>query len=347
MISTIANRRVVSDRRLLGWIRRRFHDSPGSIWVRVDVSAFAEFCGLSIRTGRNALNELRACQDQHGLKFRTIWRHGDTRKKIRGHWIVIVADTHQLLFDQEPLFRSEGGKDRHCRPQLREKPVEAPKRHHPLSENGRDGLRECQDTRTAPDQSLADSDANSETPGESAVGGGSECNAIYREYSLREFSREINTGGADFGRLPSGSAEPAAAERRRWRIQPISEDGRRRLRRKAAAMARRAAALWWDNVKVISPSSCWRTRSALIGWLANRLADGFTESAIMAALDLALHRLHGTATDRGEVFQVSSTLARAKDFLDQDGRTVAERANQFYQDRATALAEVRQWSALP
>lgn len=112
-------------------------------------------------------------------------------------------------------------------------------------------------------------------------------------------------------------------------------------------MARRAAALWWDNVKVISPSSCWRTRSALIGWLANRLADGFTESAIMAALDLALHRLHGTATDRGEVFQVSSTLARAKDFLDQDGRTVAERANQFYQDRATALAEVRQWSSLP
>jgi len=69
--------------------------------------------------------------------------------------------------------------------------------------------------------------------------------------------------------------------------------------------------------------------------------DGFTEQEIRAALDRALHQLHGTATDRGEWFTVASTVTRAREILGRDTRTRAQRVVAFYEQRRRDLAEVR------
>jgi hypothetical protein len=107
-------------------------------------------------------------------------------------------------------------------------------------------------------------------------------------------------------------------------------------------MTRRLGDLWWDNTKVRGPSDR-ATRQALAGWVFRHLRDGRSEAAIRSALDKALHRLHGTATDRGEVFQISSSLARADGILQRDERPVEERVAKFYRERQVAWAEYRRF----
>mgnify|MGYP000464367253 CR=1 FL=1 len=110
-------REVPSHRRLLGWMRRRFKVAPGSIWHRINLEEFCEHCELSERTGRYALQRIREEADEHGIKFRTVFKHDNGPK---GSWVVLFANEAELLFDHEPLFRTESGKIRHIRPKLTE-----------------------------------------------------------------------------------------------------------------------------------------------------------------------------------------------------------------------------------
>jgi hypothetical protein len=97
------------------------------------------------------------------------------------------------------------------------------------------------------------------------------------------------------------------------------------------------SALWWDNCKVEEPVG--EARAGLAGFVFRHLVEGRTEAAIRSAVDKALHRLHGTATDRGERFGIASTLARADSILAKDQRIREERIGDFYRERSAQWAE--------
>src|SRR5210317_2069604 len=106
--NTLENRHIFEDRRwapahkrLLGFIRHRIRRNTGTIWHRLQLEAFCELTELSEPTYRRALRKLRAAAEDHGLLFRTVFKHDNGSK---GSWVVLVADAEQLLFDGEPLF---------------------------------------------------------------------------------------------------------------------------------------------------------------------------------------------------------------------------------------------------
>ena len=321
-------------RRLLGWIRHRIRSAPSAIWIRVDLADFCEATGVSLRAARYALNQLRDDQERHRLKIRTVWRH---RAGRRGHWQVIASGTDQLLFDQEPLFRSDNGKTRHVRPHLREKPIEAEKRPHRIAQDGRSGIEPYTDT--PPPE--AKSEASEGTPENHRITesqnhrtdrpGRSECNPFKgREYNSQQTAPNTPLSGAS---------------NRLWREgQRITPEGRRRLQRKAGAITRRLAGTWWDNCKVADPGADRQARQGIFGYVWRALRQGHPENRITGALDVALHHLHGTATDRGEVFTVASTITRARAILDRDQGSTASRAQAFYDKRRRERETV--WQAL-
>lgn len=314
-------------RRLLGWIRHRIRSAPSAIWVRVDLDEFCAATGISLRAARYGLNTLRDDQEAHRLKIRTVWRH---RAGRRGHWQVIASSTDQLLFDKEPLFRAENGKARHVRPHLRQNPIERAEQAHRIDQGERSAGGGCADSggEKPPSESKPEGCGRAGTchrvtesqNGRIDQGGRCECNRI-RGRVFQTQQTASNTPGA-------------GASNRLWRVgQRITPEGRRRLQRKAGAITRRLAGLWWDNCKVADPAGEKEARAGIFGFVWRALRDGHAEARITGALDVALHHLHGTATDRGEVFTVASTITRARAILERDNRGTAERAQTFYQNR--------------
>jgi hypothetical protein len=307
-----------SHERLAGWIRARLRSAPSRIWLEVNVVEFCEFVGLSERTGRYALERLRGEAEDRGLKFRTIFKREHGRK---GAWRVLVSEDRRLDYDREPLFRDRAGKDRHLREKMTGDELRPEK--HPLRIDAE---------RPGGDREGDHSGEAVEAVG-AGSGAGSPCNP-YRGGFLSETQQQ--------NKHPAACGE-SSVEARRWRPGgDLSAKGRSRLRAKAGAMTRRLGDLWWDNTKVRGPSDR-ATRQALAGWVFRHLRDGRSEAAIRSALDKALHRLHGTATDRGEVFQISSSLARADGILQRDERPVEERVAKFYRERQVAWAEYRRF----
>jgi len=113
------------------------------------------------------------------------------------------------------------------------------------------------------------------------------------------------------------------------------------LRRKAGAITRRLSGIWWDNCKVADPVESTEARAGILGFVLGAMRDGFTEAEITAAADLALHRMHMTATDLGEFFTVASTITKAREILARDTRTRRERVTGFYDKRRRDLEAVR------
>lgn len=301
--------------RLAGWLRSRLRAAPGRIWLEVDVVEFCQFVELSERTGRYALERLRAEAEDRGLKFRTVFKREHGRK---GAWRVLVTDERRLQFDREPLHRDRRDLPRHLREKLTGGKIDAPY----VAPTGRSDAGEGADTGEAMD--------GLESTGES----GSPCNRIIGRVSYGNSAVKINTAGA-------GSSDDRKQWNHRWRRKAISAEGARRLRRKAAAIVRRLGGLWWENCKVDGPGDDPAARCGLIGFVFSAMREGHTEAAIHRAVDLALHRLHMTATDRGERFTVASTITRARDILERDRRGERERVIAFYDDRRRDLDLVR------
>lgn len=307
-------------------MRRRFRVAPGSIWHRLDLEEFCDHCELSERTGRYALQRIREEADQHGIRFRTVFKHDNGRK---GSWVVLFANESELLFDQEPLFRTEDGRHRHIRPKLTDQEVNPEKQGHringerrPATEQGDDKGEDC--------------GRSQDNTGRSYSGGGSPCKPYIGRESVGLSADKYKHAGS------SESKAPGNRWRHRWRTKPISKQGEQRLRRKAGAITRRIAAIWWDNCKIANPETSTEARSGIMGFVLGAMREGFNEAEITAAADLALHRLHMTATDRGERFTVASTITRARAILAKDTRTKAERITAFYEKRRRDLEAVRE-----
>lgn len=114
-----------ADKRLLGFIQHRIRRNPGSIWHRITPETFCALTGLSEPTYRRALRKIREEHEDHGLLFRTVFKHDNGSK---GSWVVLVADAQQLLFDGEPLFHDIDDKPRHVRPSLHEDEIQPTER---------------------------------------------------------------------------------------------------------------------------------------------------------------------------------------------------------------------------
>jgi hypothetical protein len=166
------------------------------------------------------------------------------------------------------------------------------------------------------------------------VESGSPCNPIKGRVSYGNSAVKINTAEAE-------SSDERQPWNHRWRRKAITPEGERRLRRKAAAIVRRLESLWWDNCKVDNPGEDPAARCGLAGMVFAAMREGHSEAAIRRAVDLALHRLHMTATDRGERFTVASTITRARDVLARDRRGERERVIAFYDDRRRDLEKTR------
>jgi hypothetical protein len=303
-----------SHERLAGWIRSRLRAAPGRIWLAVDVVEFCEFVGLSERTGRYALERLRSEAEDRGLKFRTVFKreHG-----AKGAWRVLVTEERRLDYDREPLFRDHGGRSRHLRPKMTEEELR-PENHGPrINGEGRGG------------------GAGGDHSGEAAGAGGSSFEA---RSPCNSYKGGFPTETQQQNKHPaSGGSGVEAREGPRWERREMTAKGRSRLRAKAGAITRRLSALWWDNCKVEDPVG--KARAALVGFVFRHLVEGRTEAAIRSAVDKALHRLHGTATDRGERFGIASTLARADSILAKDQRIREERVGDFYRERSSRWRE--------
>lgn len=299
--------------RLLGWLRRRIASARRRVWLEVDVVEFCQFCGLSERTGRYALEKLRS-DEGNGLRFRTVYNREHGKK---GAWRVLVADERRLKYDCEPLHRDRRDLPRH----LREKLTGGKIRASYVAPTGRPDAGEGDDTGDAMEAV--------ESTGES----GSPCNPIMGRISFGNSAVKINTAGAE-------SSDERQPWKHRWRRKTITPEGERRLRRKAAAIVRRLESLWWDNCKVAGPGDA-EARRGLAGFVFSALREGHTEAAIRRAVDLALHRLHMAATDRQERFTVASTITRARDILARDLRDERERVIAFYDDRRRDLESTR------
>ena len=306
-------------------MRRRFRVAPGSIWHQLDLEEFCEHCELSERTGRYALQRIREEADQHGIRFRTVFKHDNGRK---GSWVVLFANEAELLFDQEPLFRTENGRIRHIRPKLTDQEVIPEKQGHRINGERRSATEQRCDKGE-------DCGRSQDNTGRSSSEGGSPCNWYIGRESVGLSAEKYKHAGS------SESKAPGNRWRHRWRTKPISPEGEKRLRRKAGAITRRIAGLWWDNCKVANPDESPEARAGMVGYVLGAMREGFTEAEITAAANLALHRLHMTATDRGERFTVASTITRARAILAKDTRTRRERVVGFYEARRKSLEEVR------
>jgi hypothetical protein len=304
-------------------MRHRFRAAPGAIWHRLELREFCEHCELSERTGRYALQRIRDEAEEHGVKFRTVFKHDNGRK---GSWVVLFANEAELLFDQEPLFRTEGGRVRHIRPKLTETELEPEKQGH----------RKPQERRTAPGEYNEKGRESERLEANTGELSGSPCKRYIRRDSYGISADKIKH--ADSG----GSSASGNQFRHRWRSKPISGAGEQKLRRKAGAITRRVSAIWWDNCKIANPAESAEARAGIMGFVLSAMKDGFTEAEITTAADLALHRLHMTATDRGEWFTVASTITRARDVLARDKRTRRERITAFYDKRRKELEAVRE-----
>jgi len=300
--------------RLLGWLRRRIASARRRIWLEVDIVEFCEVCRLSERTGRYALEKLRS-DDSTGLRFRTIFSREHGKK---GAWRVLVADERRLQYDCEPLHRDRRDLPRH----LREKLTGGKIRPSYVAPTGLPDTGEGDDTGEATGAATG------------RLESGSPCNPIKGRVSVGNSAVKINTAGAE-------SSDERQPWKHRWRAKPITPEGERRLRRKAAAIVRRLEVLWWDNCKVAGPRDDAEARRGLAGFVFSALREGHAEAAIRRAVDLALHRLHMTATDRGERFTVASTITRARDILAQDLRGERERVITFYDERRRDLESTR------
>jgi len=300
--------------RLLGWLRRRIASARRRIWLEVDIVEFCEVCGLSERTGRYALERLRS-DEGNGLRFRTVYSREHGRK---GAWRVLVADEKRLQYDCEPLHRDRRDLPRH----LREKLTGGKIRPSYVASTG------------LPDTGEGDDTGEPTGPPTDSLESGSPCNPIKGRVSYGNSAVKINTAEA-------GSSDERQPWKHRWRAKPITPEGETRLRRKAAAIVRRLESLWWDNCKVAGPRDDAEARRGLAGFVFSALREGHAEAAIRRAVDLALHRLHMTATDRGERFTVASSITRARDILARDLRGERERVITFYDDRRRDLEETR------
>lgn len=309
-------------------MRHRFKAAPGAIWHRLELREFCEHCELSERTGRYALQRIREEAEEHGIKFRTVFKHDNGRK---GSWVVLFANEAELLFDQEPLFRTENGRIRHIRPKLTAEEVKPEKRGHRRPQERRSQPGQYDETFTSGERSEANTGRNSEFSNQ----GGSACNRyIGRDsYGVSAVKNKHARSG--------GSSATGNHFRHRWRTKPISGAGEQKLRRKAGAITRRIGAIWWDNCKIENPGESAEARAGIMGFVLGAMREGFTEAEISGAADLALHRLHMTATDRGEQFTVASTITRARDILAKDTRTKRERITAFYDNRKRDLEAVR------
>lgn len=290
----------------------------------MDVVEFCEFCGLSERTGRYALERLRSEAEDRGLKFRTVFKreHG-----AKGAWRVLVSEERRLDYDREPLFRDRGGRSRHLRPKMTEEELRAENHGHRIAVEGRgDG---------------GGSHHSGALVGslESRQEAGSPCNSYKGGFPSEIQQKTKHT-------VPGGSSDESRAGPR-WEPREMTGKGRSRLRAKAGAITRRLSALWWDNCKVEEPVG--DARSGLAGFVFRHLVEGRSEAAIRSAIDKALHRLHGTATDRGERFGIASTLARADAILAKDQRSREDRVGAFYRERSRIwreYCELREGEAL-
>jgi len=95
--------------------------NPKQIWFKFDVGEFHEHTDCSIRSIRYALKSLREAENS-GIRFRTVF---DRSIGPRGAWCVLYAQESTLKYDQEPLFRTKSGQERHVRKSLRDPEVSA------------------------------------------------------------------------------------------------------------------------------------------------------------------------------------------------------------------------------
>lgn len=301
-----------SHRRLLGWVRYRFRKNATTIWHRLRFEDFHAVTGLSLRSFRNAIDRLREEQDDHGLKFRTVWRHGKGRT---GSWVVLVSEAEQLLFDKEPLFRTEDGRNRHIRPQQRQGEIPRPTRQ--------EAPQRLRNGRIWPSKA---------SRGESR-GKGANVSATPYKGSTQQIA-DPNTAKAGSGREPPINGPPP---RPPWVRKPISQQGRRRLRAKAGFVAETLEFEHWDACRIDFE------REAVAGWVYAQLRTGHGEPKIRKAYRRGLKHAHSWAVDKeSHKFTPASTLAEASRVLDRDRRTEAERVAVIYDERRVAYRAFRE-----
>ena len=309
-----ARHHAPAHKRLLGFIRYRIRRNPGAIWHRLLEDKFCELTGLSPRTYRRALERIRQESEDHGLDFRTVFKRDNG---ARGSWTVLVADTRQLLFDGEPLFRDVDNKPRHVRRHLRAPRIRPPERRQE-AETTPDLARNHPPATTLPLKRIT-GPPTAEVTDTRILGG-------------KPADHRINTPGGE-----SGGQAPR--KRPPWRRQPITPAGLARLERKAHWISRhRLRPLHWDNCRIDYH------HQAVFGFVLRCLRGGCRQDRIEWAYDQALHRAHGFAVDLEAshgAFTLASTFSHAYALL-RDGRTVGERVAGFYDRRRREVARIRE-----
>jgi len=100
--------------RVAGWIKSRFTRQPAANWIVFDGHEFSEYTGVSIRSVRYAVRELRDHPESE-FTFRTVFDHDAGEK---GAWKLLVA-LEERLRNSEPMDTDRQGRRRHVRDELR------------------------------------------------------------------------------------------------------------------------------------------------------------------------------------------------------------------------------------
>jgi len=304
-----------------------------TIWGKVDIAAFCRITGYSREHTIRTLSLIR--RQSFDLVFET--KLCRRKRGMPKRWGVIVADRAKLKYDQRSLFYDDQGRRLHNYTNLGKGRVKIPPTRStlhrinpiekPSNQNRMQKAMKTRSTLTMIEYSTERCRVeNSEGPCSSPP-------FQKREGSVTSFSifrippelQQSELYGAERGVAQSGANDTG---QRPGRHSP--------LRRKAFAMLRRLANEHWDNCKVtFSHRTGFR-------YALDALAVGHEEERILDCYSRALFVCHGLATDiaasSGEIvyFNPSSTVTKARRFLERDGLTAKERIAQWYRNRQKA-----------
>ena len=322
--------------RLEGWLRNVAARSP--IWGDVDLAAFCRITGYSRGHVMRQLTRIR--RDNPELAFETKLRRKKSRKHKR--WGVIVAERRKLCFDGRSLFYDARGKRLHnyttlgrngqkivptaALAETARKPRGRPRRPSTVMDAL---LKVWRKFVSAPDEveraeslRVNSSDKPSVSVSDKTSASNSRlCDRPYKEKdSFGIQQKDLYGAGRDI------------AQWRGWEGAGRRRPGQSRLRRKAFAFLRSLFGAHWDNCKVTF------SRSTAYRYALLALVDGHDEERILARYSDALFVCHGFAVDRAAstgkitLFNLSSTVTKARQLLAKDGLTRRERVTQWYRN---------------
>lgn len=292
--------------RLLGWILNVADRS--TTWGDVDISAF---CRIAKYSREHAMRELAKIRKERlDLRFETkIRKKSKTKKAV---WGVMVCSVSKLKFDGHSLFYTRSGRALHNRTKLGPEGEKISPPNRPVGSSKQTDKLPPLTQKISIDSAQTEIDAI--TPGL--------CDIPYKEKDFYEI-QQINSYGAKRDLKlcqPNNSKTP-----------PIA------IRKKAFSLVRSIANEHHDNSKVEFSSK------HAFSYAVDALWNGHDTKKIIGAYAKAHQTCHAIAVDHGAsagkviFFSPSSTVAKARADLANDGLSRKERIERWYQLRRETI----------